>query len=198
MPDLVLASGSEIRASLLAKAQVPFRVQTAPVDEEMIKAALLAENLRPRDISDALAEAKANRIAVKTPDDFVLGCDQVLELDGELMSKPRDITEAADHLRRLSGKTHRLYSAAVIFHEARPIWRFIGEARLTMRPLSEGYIDDYLSRNWPEVSYCVGCYQIEAEGSRLFSRIDGDYHAILGLPLFPLLTFLNDRGIITT
>jgi septum formation protein len=198
MSQIILASGSAIRAELLTKAQVPFQVKTAPVDEDTIKASLLAEATRPRDISDALAEAKAQRVAMKNPKDFVIGCDQVLDLDGTLLSKAADRDTAAEHLTQLSGKTHRLYSAAVIFHEARPIWRFIGEARLTMRALSPAYVDDYLSRNWPEVSYCVGCYQIEGEGSRLFSRIDGDHFSILGLPLLPLLTFLNDRGLITT
>lgn len=198
MPALILTSGSAIRAELLTRAQVPFTIRKAPVDEDAIKAALLAEGTRPRDIADALAEAKAQRIAVKEPDAFVLGCDQVLELDGELLSKSATAEDAAARLRQLSGKTHKLYSAAVIFHEARPIWRFIGEARLTMRDLSDDYIRDYLARNWPEIGYCVGGYQIEAEGSRLFSRVDGDYFSILGLPLIPLLGFLNDREVITT
>lgn len=198
MSDLILASGSSIRAELLTKAQVPFRVQTAPVDEETIKASLLSEEVRPRDISDALAESKAQRVGAKQPDHFVLGCDQVLEIDGKLLSKAQTPGDARAQLEFLAGKTHRLYSAAVIFHEARPIWRFVGEARLTMRDLSKSYIDNYLERNWPEVRFCVGCYQIEAEGSRLFSRVDGDYFSILGLPLIPLLTFLNDRGVITS
>lgn len=198
MSQIILASGSAIRAELLTKAQVPFQTKTAPVDEDTIKASLLAEGHRSRDIADALAEAKAHRVATKQPADFVIGCDQVLDLDGTLFSKAADRATAADHLTQLSGKTHRLYSAAVIYHEARPVWRFIGEARLTMRNLSPAYIDAYLDRNWPQVSYCVGCYQIEGEGSRLFSRIDGDHFSILGLPLLPVLTFLNDRGLIDT
>lgn len=198
MPDLILASGSAIRADLLTRARVPFTVRTAPVDEEAIKASLLAEDMSPRDIADALAEAKAQRVGMKAPAGFVLGCDQVLDLNGELISKATDRDTAAIHLRSMSGKQHRLFSAAVIFHETRPVWRFVGEARLTMRPLSEAFIADYLDRNWSDVSYCVGCYQIEAEGMRLFSRIDGDYFSILGLPLLPLLTFLSDRGVIAT
>ena len=196
MPDLVLASGSAIRAQLLTNARVPFRVRKAPVDEDAIKAGLMAEGIRPRDLSDALAEAKAQRIGMKEPDAFVLGCDQILEIDGQVLSKASNRDEAADHLRLLSGKQHRLYSAAVIFHEARPIWRMIGEARLTMRDLSDDYIQTYLDRNWPDVSYCVGCYQVESEGLRLFSRIDGDYFSILGLPMTGLLTYLMDRGVI--
>jgi septum formation protein len=197
MPELVLASGSAIRAELLTRARVPFAVQTARVDEDAIKASLLAEDLRPRDIADALAEAKAHRVAMKMPESFVLGADQVLDLDGRLFSKATTPEEAADHLRALSGKRHRLYSAAVIFHEARPVWRFVGEASLTMHSLSDGFIADYLDRNWPEVRHSVGCYQIEAEGARLFSRIDGDYFSILGLPYLPLLSYLSDRGVIS-
>lgn len=197
MPDLILASGSAIRAELLTRARVPFTVRTAPVDEEAIKASLLAEDTRPRDISDALAEAKAQRMAMKCPSDLVLGADQILEIDGTILSKAATRDEAAEHIARLSGKQHRLYSAAVIFHEARPVWRFIGEARLTMQSLSPEFIDDYLDRAWPEVGYSVGCYQIEAEGARLFQRIDGDYFSILGLPLLQVLSYLKDRGVIS-
>ncbi|EAQ02978.1 Maf [Pseudooceanicola batsensis HTCC2597] len=198
MSDVILASKSSIRAQLLRNAGVPVRVTSAAVDEDMIKRSLQAEGHRPRDVADALAEAKAHRVGQKDPGSFTIGCDQVLDLDGALLSKAETPEEAAEHLERLSDRTHRLYSAAVIFHEARPIWRHIGEARLTMRRLSAGYIASYLDRNWPEVGSSVGVYQIEAEGSRLFSRIDGDYFSILGLPLLPLLTFLTDRGVIET
>lgn len=197
MPDLILASGSSIRADLLQRCSVPFRVQTAPVDEESIKASLLAEGFRPRDLSDALAEAKAGRVGRKEPEALVLGCDQVLDLDGRLLSKASSVEEAAQQLTLMSGKTHKLFSAAVIFNEGRPIWRFVGEARLTMHHLSEGFIADYLARNWSEVQHCVGCYQFEAEGPRLFSRVDGDVFSILGLPLLPLLSFITDHGVIT-
>jgi len=198
MPDLILASGSAIRAALLGRAQVPFRVRTAPVDEEAIRAALVAEGTRPRDIADALAEAKAQRVGVKEPAALTLGCDQILDLDGTVFSKPESREQAADQLSRLSGKTHRLRSAAVIYHDVQPVWRFVGEVRMTMRPLSPAYVSDYLDRNWPEVGSSVGAYRIEEEGSRLFSRIDGDYFSILGLPLLPLLTFLQDREVIRT
>ena len=198
MPDLILASGSAIRAELLTNAGVPFTTAKAAVDEEMIKQSLMAEGVRPRDISDALAEAKAQRVGVKEPAALTLGCDQILDLDGTVFSKPESREQAADQLSRLSGKTHRLRSAAVIYHDVQPVWRFVGEVRMTMRPLSPAYVSDYLDRNWPEVGSSVGAYRIEEEGSRLFSRIDGDYFSILGLPLLPLLTFLQDREVIRT
>ncbi|MGI3169780.1 Maf family protein [Pseudooceanicola sp. C21-150M6] len=198
MPDLILASGSAIRAELLTGSAVPFRVRTAPVDEAAIKQSLLAEGHRPRDIADALAEAKAQRVGMKEPEHFVLGCDQVLDLDGQLLSKPETREELAAQLSAMSGKTHKLFSAAVIFHETRPIWRFVGEARLTMKTLSSAYIETYLDRNWPEVSHSVGGYMIEKEGPRLFSRVDGDHFSILGLPLLPLLAYLETRGVIAT
>ena len=153
---------------------------------------------RSRGIADALAEAKAQRVGVKEPAALTLGCDQILDLDGTVFSKPESREQAADQLSRLSGKTHRLRSAAVIYHDVQPVWRFVGEVRMTMRPLSPAYVSDYLDRNWPEVGSSVGAYRIEEEGSRLFSRIDGDYFSILGLPLLPLLTFLQDREVIRT
>ncbi len=198
MPDLVLASGSTIRAELLKNAGVPFRVRKAPVDEQTIKASLLAEGTRPRDIADALAQAKAQRVGAKEPEAFTLGCDQILDLNGAILSKPNDRTEAAEQLTQLSNKTHRLYSAAVIYNDGQPIWRFVGEARLTMRDLSAEFIETYLNDAWPAVSSCVGAYQIEGLGARLFARTDGDYFSILGLPLLPLLSYLGVRGVISS
>ncbi len=191
---LVLASGSEIRATLLANAGLSVEVMPAKIDEDTIKAAMLAEGVGPRDIADALAEHKARRVSAKREDALVLGCDQVAEVDGTVLSKPETPDAAKSQLHRLAGRTHRLLSAAVIFKASQPIWRHVGVVRLTMRNLSDGYIDDYVARNWESIRHSVGGYKLEEEGVRLFSRIDGDYFTVLGLPLTELLSYLIDRG----
>ena len=194
---LILASGSEIRATLLRNAGLDIEIAPARIDEEAIKAAMLADGARPRDIADALAEHKARRISAKHPDAFVLGCDQVADLMGKLLSKPETPDEARDQLIDLSHHTHKLLSAAVIYHAGQPIWRHVGVVRLTMRALSAAYIADYVERNWDSIRHSVGGYKLEEEGVRLFSRIDGDYFTVLGLPLTELLSYLIDRGEIT-
>ncbi len=194
---LILASGSEIRATLLRNAGLDIEIAPARIDEEAIKAAMLADGARPRDIADALAEHKARRISAKHPDAFVLGCDQVADLMGKLLSKPETPDEARDQLFDLSHHTHKLLSAAVIYHAGQPIWRHVGVVRLTMRALSAAYIADYVERNWDSIRHSVGGYKLEEEGVRLFSRIDGDYFTVLGLPLTELLSYLIDRGEIT-
>lgn len=192
--DIILASGSEIRATLLKKAGVSFDVVTARVDEEMLRRALEAEEAPARDIADALAEAKAGKVAMKHPDKLVIGCDQVLEFEGRVFSKPRDVDEAREQLQTLRGQKHQLLSAIVVFHENRPVWRHIGVVRLQMRDFSETYLDDYLARNWDSIRWSVGGYKLEEEGVRLFHRVDGDYFNVLGLPLIELLNYLTVRG----
>lgn len=190
MTRFILASGSEIRATLLRNAGLDFEVVKPRVDEEAIRAGLEAEGENPRDVADALAEFKALRVADRNPDAFVLGCDQVAEIGGEVLAKPETPDEARDQLRRMSGKTHRLLSAAVLYEEAKPVWRHVGVVRLTMRELSPGYVDDYVTRNWESIRHAVGAYKLEEEGVRLFSLIDGDYFHVLGLPLSELLSYL--------
>jgi septum formation protein len=191
---LILASSSEIRADLLRNAGLEIEVVPARIDEAAIRGALEAEAASPRDVADTLAEYKARRVANARPDALVLGCDQVAELKGEILAKPESEADAREQLAALSGKTHRLLSAAVIYEHGEPVWRHVGVVRLTMRELSPGYIDDYVTRNWESIRHAVGGYKLEEEGVRLFSLIDGDYFNVLGLPLTELLSYLIVKG----
>jgi septum formation protein len=195
---IVLASGSETRAKMLRNAGVEIDVHVPRVDEDSLRAALIAEGAGPRDIADALAEMKARRVAEKHPGRWVVGSDQVLEVDGRLMSKPAGPGDARAQLAALSGRHHSLFSAAVLFDDGTPIWRHVGVARLTMRPLSEAFVADYVDRNWETVRHSVGVYRIEEEGVRLFSRIEGDHFTIQGFPLIEFLSFLIIRGKLPT
>ncbi|MEH6833485.1 MULTISPECIES: Maf family protein [Falsihalocynthiibacter] len=195
MPSpLILASGSQIRAEMLTNACVEFTAQKPRVDEEAIKAALVAEKAAPRDIADALAEYKARKVSQKNPDALTLGCDQVLDFKGAIFNKPTTKDEAIAQLRAMSGQKHQLLSAAVIYLDGKPLWRHVGVVRLQMRTLSDTYIESYVERNWEEIRHCVGGYQLEKEGVRLFTRIEGDYFTVLGLPLLEVLSFLTLRG----
>ncbi|MGZ9809138.1 Maf family protein [Pseudoroseicyclus sp. H15] len=191
---LILASGSAIRAALLKQVRLPFEVVTARVDEVAIREALAADGAKPRDIADALAEAKARKVAGRHDSRIVLGADQVLVHQGEVLAKPESRDEAAAQLDRLAGQTHELLSAAVLYDQGEPIWRHITRARLTMHALTAAEIEAYLARTWPGVGDSVGAYKIEEEGLALFSDIQGDQATILGLPLLPLLSYLRLRG----
>jgi septum formation protein len=192
----VLASTSPIRLQLLRAAGLEVESAAPRVDEETARVSLLAEGAKPRDVADALAEMKARKVADRRPADLVLGCDQVLELEGAIFAKPESPDQARDQLRQLRGKSHRLLSAIVAYENAEPVWRHVAEARLTMHDLTDSYIDAYLERNWDSIRHSVGCYKIEEEGVRLFSAVVGDHFTILGLPLLPLLAWLGTRGMI--
>ena len=192
--SLILASASEIRAQLLRNAGVEIDVQPARIDEETIRASLEADGASPRDLADALAEFKARKISEKNPGCLVLGSDQIAELGGEVLSKPRDEVEAKTQLAMMSGQTHRLFSAAVLYQDGKAVWRHVGVVRLRMRELSRDYIDSYITRNWNSVRHAVGAYKLEEEGVRLFAKVDGDYFNVLGLPLTELLSYLILRG----
>ncbi len=155
---------------------------------------MLADGAPPRDIADALAEGKAEKISRKNPEALVIGCDQVLEHRGTILSKPENPEDARAQLKRLRGDRHSLLSAAVIYHEGQPIWRHIGQVRLQMRDFSDAYLDGYIARNWDSIRHAVGGYKLEEEGVRLFARIDGDYFNVLGLPLVEILSYLSTTG----
>lgn len=195
---MILASTSSTRLAMLRAAGLDPTPVAPRVDEATIRDALVAEGAHPRDIADTLAEMKARKVAEKHPTDLVLGCDQVLALDRETFAKPETPDDARAQLGQLRGKTHKLLSALVVYESAEPVWRFVGEARLTMHDFSDIYLDAYLQRNWESVRHSVGCYKIEEEGVRLFSAITGDHFTILGLPLLPLLAWLGNRGMIAT
>jgi septum formation protein len=194
MPVLILASASTIRAQLLRQAGIDFDIKPARIDEEAFRHALATDGGGPRDIADALAEQKALRIAQRHPSALVLGCDQLLECEEEILAKPETQKEAQTQLGKLRGRTHRLHTAAVLCHQGQPVWRHISTPQLTMRNFSETFLQDYVRQNWAEIRHCVGGYQIEGPGIRLFERISGDYFAILGLPLLELLRVLTRRG----
>jgi septum formation protein len=193
-PDVVLASTSASRRSLLQGAGVSFTARAAGVDEAAAKAALLGEGLGPRDVADALAELKAVR--VRGGEALVIGADQTLDLDGELIDKPESLEEARERLKRLRGRAHKLHAAVVVAQHGQPIWREVQTATLWMRPFSDDFLDAYLAREGEGVLSSVGCYRLEDIGVQLFSRIEGDYFTILGLPMLGLLDLLRRHGVL--
>ena len=191
---IYLASASQTRVHLLRTAGLVFDAKAAPIDEEAIKQAGLAENVPPDDIAITLAELKAQKL-VSQKEGYIIGCDQLLSCEGAIFSKPRSEQEAAQHLEKLSGKTHRLHNAVVVFQAGRRIWHHCSHADLTMRKLTAQDIADYLAFCGSDCLSSPGCYQIEAGGAQLFSEIKGVYYDILGLPLLPLLQLLREHGL---
>jgi septum formation protein len=194
---ILLASKSEIRAQLLRQAGLTLDIRPARIDEEMIRHSLQSDGATPRDLADALAEMKARKISEKEPGPMVLGADQVLALKGKVFGKPETPEEAIAQLTELSGQIHRLLSAVVVYQDGKPLWRHVGEVRLHMHALSQAEIAAYVSRHWESVRHAVGCYKLEEEGVRLFSKVEGDYFTVLGLPLIEFLSWLRTRGDLT-
>lgn len=188
--NIVLASTSAIRMQVLSAAGVPFEAIPAGVDETTIKDSLLAEGVGPRDIADALAEAKAVKVSRRRPG-LVIGADQTLDFEGRLFDKAETMDEARARLTEMRGKSHKLHCGMVVARDGQPIWREVVTTTLRMRPFSDHYLEGYLERNCPAILSSVGCYQLEGEGVQLFDKIEGDYFAILGLSLIPLLDFLR-------
>lgn len=176
---------------MLTNANIAHETVASNVDEDTAKAGFA--HLGGRALADALAELKAVKVSTRRPGDIVLGCDQTLELDdGTLLDKPGG--NLAKHLRRLSGRTHRLHAAVVAAENGRPVWRHVDRATLTMRVISDAFIQTYVASEGALAAGCVGGYRIEGPGIQLFSRIEGSHFTILGLPLLPLLDWLRTRG----
>lgn len=197
MTQLILASNSHARRAMLENAGLACDPMAPMVDEEVIKDSLVNQGFGARDLADALAEAKAVKLSSKNPLALVIGADQTLETaEGDLLDKAATPDDAIRQLRQIAGKTHKLYSAAVVAERGEPVWRFVATSRMTVRPLSPEFIDAYVAKQWDEIRHCVGCYQVEAVGVQLFSQIQGGHFDIMGLPLLPLLSFLRERGIV--
>jgi septum formation protein len=190
---IVLASTSPSRAALLKGAGLDFEAVAPGVDEDAAKAAMLADGAGPREIADALAELKAIRVSRKRAG-LVIGADQTLDLEGELVDKAANVEAARARLKSLRGKSHVLHAAVVVARDGQPIWRELKSAKLRMRDFSDDYLEAYLAREGEAALYSVGCYRLEGEGVQLFERIDGDYFTILGLPLLGLLDLLRRHG----
>jgi nucleoside triphosphate pyrophosphatase len=193
---IILASGSRIRAELLTNAGLTFSVQRPQVDEGQVKKSLLNRDLSPQSIAEELAQSKAHEISESIPQALVIGCDQVLEFDGRMISKPQSRENALQQLMAMRGRSHWLLSAVVLCQSGRPLWRHTGRVRMEMRNSSDTYLRAYVARNWDSIRDAVGAYKLEEEGVRLFSDIDGDYFHVLGMPLLELLNDLTQRGVL--
>jgi septum formation protein len=193
---LLLASKSAARRAMLEQAGIAFETVEAELDEEAAKLGLEAAGFDPRGVAEELAQLKALS-AQAGPYDLVLGADQTLELDdGTMLGKPRSREEALAQLKEMSGRTHLLHSAAVVVQDGETIWWQSESVALTMRPLGDEFLRDYLDREWEQIRWSVGGYRIEGLGVQLFERIEGSHFAILGLPLLPLLHYLRERGVL--
>jgi septum formation protein len=196
-PDaLVLASASPTRALLLRRAGVPFRQDAAAIDEAVAKRRCRQAQMSARAAALELARAKAEWVAGRHPDRLVLGCDQLLDCAGAWLDKPRSRIEASAQLIQLSGRTHRLATAAVLVRDGREVWAHAEEPELEMRQLTPQFIEAYLDAAGPAVLGSVGAYQLEGLGAQLFTRVRGDHFAVLGLPLMALLEVLRREGVL--
>lgn len=196
-PPLILASGSAIRRKMMHDAGIEFEVVTRPVDEGAIKMSMLAENAKPKDIADALAEAKSLRVS-RQISGLVIGADQIMVMDNVLFDKPKSMKDARERLLNMRGKTHYLIGAVVVSENGTPVWRHMSKTKLSMRDFSQEFLDEYLEAEGDQILQSVGAYRFEGRGAQLFSHVDGDFFSILGLSLLPLMDYLRVRGIIST
>ena len=191
MHKIILASNSKVRKKILDENKIKCDVFPSNIDEESVKKSLLKENAEPELISKSLAELKANKISLKFYNEIVLGADSVIDVDKELVSKPRDREEALQILRKLNGKTHNLISSVCVSKNGSMIWNYTDKASLTMKNLTDKQLKEYLSKITDEALYAYNVYQIEGEGRSLFSKIEGDENTIMGLPVNKIKEYLK-------
>ena len=193
MIKLILASKSAVRKEILDKNHISVQVQPSNVDEDLVKQSLLKENASPEIISKNLAELKANKVSQKNLDIMVLGADSVIDLNGELISKPESRKEALNILKKLNGKAHNLVSSVCISRNGSMIWNYTDKATLTMKEFNTNKLEEYLSKISDETLYAYNVYQIEGEGKKLFSNINGDKDTIMGLPIKKIKAYLENH-----
>ena len=189
---IILASKSKVRKNILDKNNIENFVEPSNVDEDLVKMSLLNENASPETISKNLAELKANKVSMKKPNKLVLGADSVIDLEGELISKPGSRDEAIKILKKLNGKVHYLISSVCISKDGVMVWNYTDRAKLTMKVFTENELDRYLSKISDEALYSYNVYQIEGEGRALFSKIEGDENTIMGLPIDKIKDYLKN------
>ena len=194
MPELILASGSQIRRTILEDAGIPFSIIRSGVDEDALKQ--LHQDLTPADMALLLAEAKARDVSEQHPQSLILAADQTMELDGQLLDKLPRRDMAPARLTAMRGKPHHLHSGLVLMTGGKIVWSHQQTSTLTVRDFSDSFLADYIARAGDELTASVGAYAYEGLGAHLFERIEGDFHAILGLPLLPLLAELRNQGIL--
>ena len=192
MVKIILASKSKVRKNILDQNNIPVQVQPSNVDEDVVKESLLKEKTSPENISKSLAEIKANKISQKENDFLVLGADSVIDLNGELISKPKNRQEAMHILQKLNGKKHNLISSVCISKNGSMVWNYTDKAILTMKNMTSKDLENYLSKISDEALYAYNVYQIEGEGKNLFSNIEGDENTIMGLPIKEIKEYLNN------
>ena len=189
---IILASKSKVRKNILDKNNIENFVEPSNVDEDLVKMSLLNENASPETISKNLAELKANKVSMKKPNKLVLGADSVIDLEGELISKPGSRDEAIKILKKLNGKVHYLISSVCISKDGLMVWNYTDRAKLTMKVFTENELERYLSKISDEALYSYNVYQIEGEGRALFSKIEGDENTIMGLPIDKIKDYLKN------
>ena len=192
MYKIILASNSKVRKKILDENKIDCKVFPSNIDEESVKKSLLGINANPEIISKNLAELKANKISLKFNNEIVLGADSVIDVNEELISKPKDRKEAMKILKKLNGKTHYLISSVCISKNGSMIWNYTDRASLTMKDLTDDQLKEYLSKITDEALYSYNVYQIEGEGKSLFSKIEGDKNTIMGLPIKKIKEYLNN------